>query len=130
MSENPVFIYSGEHMAYWRPNAAGYTKKLSEAGQYSRNDAEGFLAHAGPEKRLTIRTIESLMNISPPMKFRYRNYKGEIEDRTVDAPEMWFGSTKWHPERQWLMKAFDWYRLEFRDFAVKDILYFGDSPPT
>jgi hypothetical protein len=32
-------IWSNEHKAYWRPNAAGYTKAKSQAGRYSLADA-------------------------------------------------------------------------------------------
>lgn len=33
------FIWSHEHDGWWRPNHCGYTAKLSEAGQYSFEEA-------------------------------------------------------------------------------------------
>src|SRR5690242_12121938 len=32
-------IWSNEHGAWWRPNAAGYTIQLEKAGRYSRSEA-------------------------------------------------------------------------------------------
>jgi len=32
-------VWSHEHSAWWRRGGAGYTKRVSEAGRYSRNDA-------------------------------------------------------------------------------------------
>ena len=32
-------IWSNEHGAWWRPNAAGYTMRIEEAGRYSREEA-------------------------------------------------------------------------------------------
>jgi predicted DNA-binding transcriptional regulator YafY len=32
-----------------------------------------------------------------------------------------FGSNKWHPKPQWLLRAFDVKRGEWRHFAVADI---------
>jgi hypothetical protein len=50
-----VVIYSGEHGAYWRPNACGYTKDIREAGRWGRHVAERMVAHCGPEKRIELR---------------------------------------------------------------------------
>jgi hypothetical protein len=33
----------------------------------------------------------------------------------------WYGSTEWHPEPQWLLKARDVAKGAERDFAIKDI---------
>ena len=35
--------------------------------------------------------------------------------------EIWFGSTEWHKEEQWLLKALDIAKNVDRDFALKDI---------
>ncbi len=32
-------IWSNEHRAYWRPQSAGYTKRKSQAGRYSLDEA-------------------------------------------------------------------------------------------
>ncbi len=49
-----VLIWSGEHGCYWRPDAAGYTTRLSAAGIYERSEAERLTAHCGPEKRIEL----------------------------------------------------------------------------
>lgn len=58
------------------------------------------------------------------LKFYYRNYKGEYAYRTVQNPLFWFGNTEFHREPQWLIKAYDVEKQDFRDFAVKDIIEF------
>jgi hypothetical protein len=56
-----------------------------------------------------------------PAQFSYTNYKGEHEVRNVYPIGLWYGSTEWHPEKQWFIHAFDIDRNGRRDFALKDI---------
>lgn len=59
------------------------------------------------------------------VRFRYRNYKGkESVRRAVPGPIYW-GKTEWHPEEQWLFRAWDLDKGEARDFALKDVLAWG-----
>lgn len=51
----------------------------------------------------------------------YRNHRGEVSTRRIEPLQMWFGSTQWHPNRQWLLKAFDHDKQEWRDFAMTQI---------
>lgn len=51
----------------------------------------------------------------------YTNWRGETSLRKV-TPHSWrHGTTQWHPEPQWLMKAFDKDKGEYREFAMEDI---------
>jgi len=36
--------------------------------------------------------------------------------------EIWFGSTEWHKQDQWLLAATDLDKNERRDFALQDIV--------
>lgn len=56
----------------------------------------------------------------------YKNWKGKISTRSVEPVAIWFGSTEWHPEKQYFMRALDTDKGELRDFALKDIVT-GDS---
>lgn len=56
------------------------------------------------------------------IEFDYVNYKGEQETRHARPIKIWFGSTAYHPDAQWLMEAFDIDRCQTRDFAVSNIL--------
>ncbi|EFM7019240.1 hypothetical protein BAU67_001800 [Escherichia coli] len=58
------------------------------------------------------------------IKISYKNWKGKVSDRCLTEPSLWFGHTEYHKEDQWLMKAFDVDKGEYRDFALKDILKF------
>lgn len=62
-----------------------------------------------------------------PAKMRYKNWKGNIKDYTIIPQDIYHGSTQYHPEPQWLLRAFlverdeEGKRIE-RTFAMKDIL--------
>lgn len=51
----------------------------------------------------------------------YRNWRGEVGRRTITPVSMRFGHTPWHPEKQWLISAFDHGKGRWREFALKDI---------
>ncbi len=53
-------IWSGEHNAYWCPDAAGYSTRIRDAGRYSLEDAKKRTAHCGPEKRIEIEPIAAI----------------------------------------------------------------------
>ena len=41
------------------------------------------------------------------IQFEYINYKGIKSTRNVIPVSLYFGSTEFHPENQWLMVAYD-----------------------
>lgn len=51
----------------------------------------------------------------------YKNWRGEVSERHIIPEKIWFGSTEWHLEPQWLIDVFDLDKQEQRTFAVKDI---------
>jgi len=51
----------------------------------------------------------------------YTNYRGETRVRKIIPVKLWFGKTKWHPEEQWLLDAYDIVKKANRTFAMKDI---------
>lgn len=57
------------------------------------------------------------------MMIDYTNYLGERRTRKIRPVSLWYGTTKWHKEPQWLLTAFDLECANRRtkDFAVKDI---------
>jgi predicted DNA-binding transcriptional regulator YafY len=58
---------------------------------------------------------------------RYRNYRGETTIRHIQPSHIWFGSTSWHPEPQWVLEAIDLEKGAERSFAMSDILNFDCS---
>ncbi len=60
-------------------------------------------------------------NVNKIVVIVYTNWKGETAERPIKPIELWFGSTQWHPDEQWLLKAIDIQKNEQRDFALKDI---------
>lgn len=63
----------------------------------------------------------ALAMVGDAIRFTYRNYQGEVSERIVERPSIWFGATKWHPEPQWLMCATDLQKGALRDFAMCDM---------
>lgn len=55
------------------------------------------------------------------VSFVYKNWKGETSLRTVIPISLWYGSTEFHPESQWLLRAWDCVKKAERDFAMADI---------
>lgn len=58
----------------------------------------------------------------------YRNYRGEIAERTVTPLHIWWGTTDWHPEPGWLMTAFDHDKQADRDFSLADCQFAALTP--
>lgn len=58
--------------------------------------------------------------IGQPISMTYTNYRGETSVRNVTPIYIDFGETDWHPEPQWLMRAYDNDKKAFRDFALRD----------
>lgn len=60
------------------------------------------------------------------MTMQYKNWRGVTAIRNVRPIAIWYGSTEYHPEPQWLMTAFDVDKSAERDFAVADCAFVGD----
>lgn len=59
---------------------------------------------------------------APDTRFRYRNWRGEIAERQARPVSVWYGTTEWHPDPQWFLRAFDIDRGAERDFALRDMI--------
>ena len=57
-----------------------------------------------------------------PLRFIYRNWRGDVAERAVRPLRIWFGSTEWHPKPQWLLRAIDLDKGAERDFAIGEIV--------
>jgi hypothetical protein len=40
---------------------------------------------------------------------------------------IWYGTSEWHPESQWFLRAIDAEKGEVRDFAFADIEFASDT---
>lgn len=58
---------------------------------------------------------------------RYKNWRGEVADRDVTPLDFRWGSTEWHPEPGWIMRAFDHGKGEEREFSLADCDFLGLS---
>lgn len=56
----------------------------------------------------------------------YKNYRGEIGWRKINPVSISYSSTEFHPEEQWILRAFDVEKDAIRDFAMKDIIHWGE----
>lgn len=55
------------------------------------------------------------------VRLDYTNWKGERRWRLVMPQSLWFGTTSYHPQPQWFIRAVDLEKNAVRDFAVKDL---------
>lgn len=58
----------------------------------------------------------------------YTNYRGKISSRQITPRTMFWGSTEYHPEPQWLMKAYDHGKRAMRTFALRDMCFREPEP--
>lgn len=56
------------------------------------------------------------------LMFGYTNWRGQRGDRHIQVDSLWWGSTRWHPEPQWLLRGYDIEHRAMRDFALKDMV--------
>jgi len=56
------------------------------------------------------------------VKIVYKNWKGITSERLILPERIWWGSTEWHTEDQWMMRAIDLEKNEVRNFAMTDVL--------
>lgn len=63
------------------------------------------------------------VKVIPPAVIDYTNHRGERSLRVISPTftPIFYGSTTWHPEEQWLLEAWDLEKGQLRTFAVKDI---------
>lgn len=60
----------------------------------------------------------------------YRNWRGDVAQRTIRPVDLWFGKTDWHPEPGWLLSAWDCDKGERRDFALADCQFADLARPS
>lgn len=61
------------------------------------------------------------VNLLSDIQFDYVNWKGIKSKRDVKVWNIYFGSTEFHSEQQWLMEAWDYDKQDVRIFAMKDM---------
>lgn len=68
-----VVIWSGEHRAYWRPVACGYTQELFADGLYMLEEVVRITSHCGPERRIAILDYKAPKRSSGAVLWRKRH---------------------------------------------------------
>lgn len=69
-------------------------------------------------------SVNSSNHALPPLRIKYKNWKGSIGIRKIVPDYVWFGVTQFHQNPQWLIHALDVEKQEYRDFAIVDIIKF------
>ena len=78
---------------------------------------------------------ESVMNIATSaynskiqpirsIKVKYKNYQGITSIRTIIPQNIYYGSTDYHKEEQWLLDVWDIDKDAQRTYAMMDIIEF------
>ena len=58
---------------------------------------------------------------SKAIRVRYRNWKGETAVRSIIPLGVFYGSSEFHKEEQWLLKVWDLEKSDYRTYALKGI---------
>ncbi len=62
----------------------------------------------------------SLDNQNRLVTAEYTNWRGQTSWRRFIPTEILWGKTEWHHEEQWLLKAWDLDKEDYRFYALKD----------
>lgn len=57
-ADDRVYIWSGEHRAWWNEWGAGYVTNQSKAGIWPRSKAEQMTSICGPEKKIELQVVK------------------------------------------------------------------------
>jgi hypothetical protein len=60
--------------------------------------------------------------LNSTLRITYKNYRNVIEERVVTPKSVFYGSTRYHPDEQWLLEARCHSRKDNRVFAIRDIM--------
>ena len=66
-------------------------------------------------------TQSGIPNMNHPIKVLYINWRGETAVRSIVPLRIYFGSTEYHQDEQWLLEVWDIERDAARVYALKDI---------
>ena len=64
--------------------------------------------------------------LGDPVWLVYTNWEGVTASRNIKPLYLWYGTTEWHPEPQWLIAGIDMETGNRRDFALAG---FNGPPP-
>jgi predicted DNA-binding transcriptional regulator YafY len=56
------------------------------------------------------------------LQFRYKNWQGAVGERSAEFIGILYGTSEWHHEPQWLIKAIDTEKGSVRLFALRDMV--------
>lgn len=59
--------------------------------------------------------------VEQKIRFYYNNWRGESAIREAIVFGIFFGETKWHPKKQWIIEGFDVEKNAIRHFAMIDM---------
>lgn len=85
----------------------------------------GLVTKSQPNYKEIRNAIKSVQARTPqsdkPVTIFYENWRGEQRYRKIIPHEIWFGTTEWHPDPEWLLTALDVDRNAIRHFSMKGI---------
>lgn len=53
---------------------------------------------------------------------QYTNHRGETKIRHIRPIRIYFGSTAWHPEPQWIMEVWDMDKQGTREYSLEGVM--------
>ena len=71
-----------------------------------------------PKEVLSILNGRRLEDLA--IKIIYKNWRGEEGIRHILPIRIFYDSTEWHPEKQWLIEVYDLDKKANRDYALYD----------
>lgn len=117
VSHDPVAVRPDDDLAKALLEiASNYREVLDYEELVTLSDAAGALYLAAHDTRSAL-----VAGDGESVTLTYTNYRGETAERTITPKHVYFGATEWHPEPQWLLRAYDHGKKADRDFALNDL---------
>jgi len=69
----------------------------------------------------TQNTIKPVLDLTKAIKVSYTNWRNETTIRTIIPSKIWWGSTEWYKDEQWLLDVWDVEKEAVRTYAMKNI---------
>lgn len=114
--------------AWYAPDDAEMPKNLSALTPASRFwDIDSHLVEYVRADLIPATPLSAAMAVPevrpdvPAHIVEYTNWRGETARRVIIPIRMWWGSTEWHPQEQWMLTAWDVEKDAVRDFAWQDM---------
>lgn len=80
-----------------------------------------------PQQPSSLQEAKSVSKLSDSeggsLEVTYTNYRNETSTRHILPINLYYGNTKYHKEKQWILEVWDLDKDAYREYSLKDITF-------